>query len=187
MGDETVGDKTRDDNAQSDIDYWPLLRGSIAAALVTLVSQVAGVVWFGLQAGARVEVDRFLVFPYLRVITTNVQTFDSIIKWSTLFTALAVTVFAVGAFVRRKRLQTQMGRGFGYLDLALLAALHLWGERISPGSTLPTRLMVYVLAFGLIGHFLTTFLVVDSFRLRQREVSGQISGDRDIATSAAVP
>lgn len=159
MGDET----------ELDISYWPLFRGAVAAALVALAAQVVGVVWFGLQAGAEIEIDRFWFLPYLKVITTSVSVFNSIIKWSTLATALAVTVFAVAPFLRRKRLQTQMGRGFGFLDLALLSGLHLWGERINPGATLPTRLMLYVFVFGLVGFVLVTFLVVDTYRLQVRE------------------
>ena len=142
-----------------------MLRSAIIAALLTVVLQVAGVVWFGLQNGARVEIGLlWKIIPYLRVITTDVSVFNDVIKWSTLLTAIGVVAFAVLAFVRQQRLQVQMGRAFGFLDLALLGFLHLWGERLNPGAVPSARLMLYILILGMAGFLLSTFLVADSYR-----------------------
>lgn len=168
------------DTSDNDVSYWPLLRSALLAALLAVVLQVFGVVWFGLQNGARVEIGLFWILPYLRVITTDVFVFNTIVKWSTVLTALGVTVFAVAAFVRGRRLQVQMGRSFGFLDLALLGFLHLWGERLNPGAAPTTRLMVYVLILGLVGFVLATFLVADSYRewqVARLGASGEVEPD----------
>lgn len=100
-----------------------MLRGSMAAALLTLVAQCGSAAWVALSSGHDVSLRWWIVIPYLQISTSSVAAFNSVVFWSSMISTAVLVVFAVSALVRCRSLQTQIGRSFAFLDIALIGAL----------------------------------------------------------------
>lgn len=164
----------------ADVSYWPMLRASMGAAVLTLVAQCGSATWVALQSGHDVSLRRWTVIPYLQISTSSVASFNSIVFWSSVISAVVLAVFATFALVRSRSLQTQLGRSFAFLDISLIGVLALasalWFER-SQGVS---NWMLNLSLGGAIAFAVAAWVVHDRYTERETK-----RADQDQATASS--
>lgn len=158
---------TMDDNARSDVSYWPLCKAAAKASLFAFVVQVGLSVYFAYQHGANVSFHLWRnILPYLRIETTDVAAFVSIVKWSSWCTAFAIVVFALVPFIKKARLQVQMGRSFGFISVSFIGVMQLVGWFLLEGQLRPEPWVYYMVWFGIVAFIFAAWFVYDEYRSR---------------------
>lgn len=170
-------------SAQSEIEdtgpsYWPLLRASMGAALLTLVAQCVSAVWLALQAGHSVSLGLWKVIPYLRISTTSLAAFNHLVFWSSVASAVVLGVFGTLALVRKNPLQTQLGRSFAFLDISLIGTLAMVSARWFGPRQSTSNWMLNLALGGAISFAVAAWLVNDRVRERdaERAAASELSG-----------
>ncbi len=148
-------------DAEVEESYWPLLRSAAFTALAAFAANTFVLIFLALQNGATIGFDRVLIFPLMRIYTADASLVLSIYRWSLIATVVTVAILVVAAFVRRTSTQTQMGRSFGFLDVAGIGAFNLVSGLFGTESILLHRLMVYMLIGGLLGFAVSFWLASD--------------------------
>ncbi len=145
--------------------FW----SSVQAALLTVVAEFFFTIYIALQRGIAVELRLWKnVLPFLAMETQRPM-FESIIRWSSIATAITLIIFSVMAFVRPQRLQVQAGRAFAWLNIALIGALNLSRSWWFEVSLEPAQWMYGMVLVGLVGLAVSLTLVNIDFRDRESE------------------
>ena len=166
-------------------NYWPMFWSSLQAALLTVVAQFVFTIYIALQRGIGVELRLWNnVLPFMAMQTQR-PVFESITRWASIATAITLAVFAIAAFVTRRRLQVQAGRSFAWLDIALIGGLGLSRAWWFDAAQQPARWMYAMVLIGLVGLAVSLTLVAIDYhdredeREREREHEPELERDRD--------
>ncbi len=156
--------------SRAEENYWPMFWSSVQAALLTVVAEFAFTFYLALQWGIRVELRLWgNVLPYMAM-STDRPTFEDVIRVSSLLTAAVLAAFSIIALVRRRRLQVQAGRAFGWIDMALIGVVNLSRAWWFDISLQPARWMYALVLVGLVGFVVTGTLVKIDFDDREAEL-----------------
>ena len=147
--------------------YVPLFVASAKTTLVAVAAQLGLAVIYGRLAAADVTVHAYKgVLPYLRITTSNAAQFATIVRWSAFASCAVIFTYAALAMLRGQRLQVQMGRSFGYLDIALIGAVNVLSGWFLERSLDPQRWMYSLIPIGLVTFATCAWLIYDEYSRR---------------------
>lgn len=140
-------------------DFMPLFTSSFQAAAITLILQFLIPAFLALQMGVTLEFRLWKRFLPHFVMEASYTQFVSIVMWSAIITAVVLATFSIMAFLRKRRLQVQMGRLCAWLDIALMGGILLirshWFDDLSD----PKLWMWVLVVVGISGFVIGSALI----------------------------